>query len=124
MRKAWMIGAALLMAALVWPAFGQQSAGQPAANSFFTGVNPRNLKAVSAVDPTKAMKSSNITNALQPNASQRSTSPFSLGKVFRPVTLGSWPPKLPSFSVVPTPKTPTTMTVPTSSINLFGKTSK
>ena len=124
MRKAWMMATVLLALALVLPAVAQQTTGQSTSNPFasgFTGVNPRNFKTVSAVDPNKAMKSSNITNALQPNASQRSNGAFNLGNVFRPVTLGSWPPKLPtSFSVVQTPKTPTTMTVPNSSISMFG----
>lgn len=124
MRKAWMMGTVLLATALVLPTVAQQSTGQSSANQFatgFTGVNPRNIKTVSAVNPNNAMKGPNITNALQPNATQRSSSTFNLGNVFRPVTLGTWPPKLPSsFSVVQTPKTPTTMTVPNSAINMFG----
>jgi hypothetical protein len=123
MRKAWMMGTGLLATAFVLTAFTQQSTGQSTASQFatgFTGVNPRNIKTVSAVNPNNAMKGTNLTNALQPNATQRSTSAFNLGNVFRPVTLGTWPPKLPSsFSVVQTPKTPTTMTVPNSAINMF-----
>ena len=116
MRKAWWIVAMVFSVALVLPVFAQQPAGQPDANQFFTGANPRNIKTVK-IDPTKAMRGSNVAKAMQPTtSSQRSMTSRGFG--FPRVTLGSWPPKLPSFSTVKTP-TPPPATKATSSVNLF-----
>ncbi len=112
MRTSVGVGAALILAAIVLPALAQQPAGQPDANSFFTGVNPRKITTAKVVDPTKVMRTPNLTNALQPNKSQKSSGVFNLGNVFPKVTLGSWPPKLPTFVAVKTPTVPTSTTVP------------
>jgi hypothetical protein len=117
-RKAWWIAAITCSAALVLPALAQQPAGQPDANQFFTGANPRNIK-TTKIDPTRAMRGSNISKAMQPTSStQRSMTPRGFGSVFRGVTLGSWPPKLPTFFTPGTPTTPPATKV-TSSVNLF-----
>jgi hypothetical protein len=116
-RTSICVGAALFLAAIVLPALAQQPAGQPSANQFFTGVNPRTIS-MPKVDPTKAMRNTNITKALQPNSAQKSTGVFNLSNVFPKVTLGSWPPKLPTFVAVKTPSVPTSTTVP-QGVNLF-----
>jgi hypothetical protein len=105
--------------ALVLPGLAQQPAGQPDANSFFTGVNPRNIK-TTKVDTTRAMRGSSISRAMQPT-SQRAMTPRSTSSFFRGVTLGTWPPKLPSFMPVKTPSLPPATKV-TSSVNLFNNT--
>jgi hypothetical protein len=113
----WMMAAALSAMALVGPAVGQQLSGQPDARSFFTGVDPRQVKNVK-VDTSKAMRRTNLTQALQPNVTQRSTKVTGLGSYFPRMTLGSWPPKVPQFMTVKTPtqKPPTTFP---KGVNLF-----
>lgn len=118
MRKPWWIAATALSMALVLPALAQQPAGQPDANQFFTGANPRNIISPK-IDPTKAMRGGNVSRAMQPTtSSQRSMTPRGLGAFFPRVTLGTWPPRLPFFSKATTPP----VTPPTkfsSSVNLF-----
>lgn len=125
MRKAWWIAAMAFSAALVLPApaQAQQLAGQPDANRFFTGADPRNIKTVK-VDPTKAMRGGTVSKAMQPTtSSQRSMTPRGTGSFFPRVTLGSWPPKLPSFATVKTPPA-TPPTKVSSSVNLFNNSTK
>jgi len=118
-RNACWIAATALSMALVLPSLAQQPAGQPDANQFFTGVNPRNIK-TTKVDPTRAMRGSSISKAMQPTG-QRAMTPRSTSSFFPRVTLGTWPPKLPSFVPVKTPA-PTPPTKVTSSVNLFNNT--
>ena len=119
MRKAWWMGTVIASAALALPALAQQPDPEQA-KSFFTGVNPRNINTVK-VDPTKAMRGTNIGQALKPPVAQRSAGIFSLGSYFPRVTVASWPPKLPTFSKVQTPATPKSTTVPRSAVSLFNK---
>jgi hypothetical protein len=116
-RKMWWLGTLFAAAALVLPALAQQPAGQPNANSFFTGADPRKLT-LSKVDTTKAMKTSSIGKAMQSTTAQRLPSVFSAKSVFPRVTLGSWPPKLPSFGSTPTP-VQKSMTVQQGAVNVF-----
>ncbi len=121
MRKGWWIAALVLSAGLTVPALAQQPAGPAEAGRFFTGVNPRNIK-MSKIDPSRALRNSNAARALQPASTQRALSnPFSLGSFFPRVTLGSWPPRLPTFTAVQTPTPPTNFT---SSVNLFNNAPK
>ncbi|GEM_PF-6522707 len=120
MRKAWWIGSVIVSAALVLPALAQQSANTEQAKQFFTGVNPRNINTVK-IDPSKAMRGTNLGQALKPPTAQRSAGIFSLGSYFPHVTVASWPPKLPTFSKVQTPALPKSTTAPRSSVSLFNK---
>ena len=118
MRTIWWLGAACLSTALVLPSLAQQPAGQPNANQFFTGVDPRQIKSV-PIDPGRALRPGNVNGALQSGVAQRANRPFSMSNLFPKLTLGSWPPtRATSFVVTKTPPLMST-TVPKGSVNLF-----
>lgn len=97
MRK---LGAVLMLVAsfgVCLSATGQQPTNQPPANSFFTGVNPRNIQSKNLVQPGKALKNYNVTSALRP---QPKPSVFNVGRVFPKISLASWPPTVPTVGIL------------------------
>jgi hypothetical protein len=85
MRTGLIFLSAALVVGLGINATAQQ---QPPANSFFTGVNPQNIKLV-PVDVSKAMATLNVNKAF---STPRPPTPFVLSNFFPKFTLPSWPP--------------------------------
>ncbi|MCS7045482.1 MAG: hypothetical protein NZO58_03905 [Gemmataceae bacterium] len=120
MRKTWWLASLVSAAALVLPVLAQQPVGGGSAGSFFTGVDPRKLN-MKYVNPSAAMKVHSPSTTLQPTGALRSPSVVNMSTMFPRITLGSWPPKLPSFGLVKTPAAPQpkTMTVNGGAVNMF-----
>src|SRR5687768_1198146 len=89
-RSSRFIGTALILAAAI-PAFAQQQAG-----SFFTGVNPRQIKNV-PIDTSQALRPTNLNRSFHKQAAPR---PFSLANVFPKMHMGTWPPVVPSVPIL------------------------
>jgi hypothetical protein len=68
------------------------------ASSFLTGANPRQIN-FTKVDTSKAMQAPNLGGAFAKPAQQ---TPVGLNSMFPKISLGSWPPKLPNVSILPT----------------------
>jgi hypothetical protein len=82
---------ALLAMVLLTPAQAQQQSA-----SFFTGANPRDIK-FKTIDVTTANRSPNMSNMMRP---VRQPQTFTLSNMFRNLTLGSWPPKVPNTPIL------------------------
>ncbi|MBM4070495.1 MAG: hypothetical protein FJ271_16295 [Planctomycetes bacterium] len=76
---------AFVAMALLTPAQAQQQA-----STFFTGVNPRDIK-MKHIDVTAANRTPRMSNMMRP---VRQPQTFTLSNMFRNLTLGSWPPKV------------------------------
>src|SRR5262245_9852529 len=72
---------------------------QQQATSFWTGVNPRDLK-FQTIDTRKAYRRFDSSRALRPPQQQRT---FNLGNLFHSFTLPGWPPRR-GVSKLPDPK--------------------
>jgi hypothetical protein len=85
------LGWALALSTL--PAPAQQSAGQ-----FFNGVNPRDISFKVPPSTARAMRSMNMRAVQTPAAGQ--ATPNLNNYLRRPISLGSWPPKVPNVFIM------------------------
>jgi hypothetical protein len=86
-------------------------------SSIFTGVNPRTHKDV-PFDANKAMRTFNASNFVRTPAQQKT---FSLSSAFPRIHMPSWPPKIPTLSIMPQKNNPF-QPYPVNGINPFGST--
>lgn len=77
-----------LLGAVVMLGLGVYVLAQAPADSFFTGVSPRDIKVV-PVDVSKAMKTLNINQSFR---TPQAPTPFTLASILPRITLPSWPP--------------------------------
>jgi|SRR6516225_2540163 hypothetical protein len=94
MRAGLFLLSMALVLALGVDAVAQQ---QGQASSFFTGVNPQNIKFV-PVDVSKAMATLNVNKAF---STPRPPTPFILSNYFPKFTIPSWPPIKPATPRLP-----------------------
>lgn len=66
-------------------------------SSFLTGANPRQIN-FTKVDTSRAMQAPNLGGAFAKPGQQ---TPLGLNSMFPKISLGSWPPKLPNVSILP-----------------------
>jgi hypothetical protein len=92
-RKIWALLVGMLVLVICLPALAQD----PRASSFFTGVNPRDIQPKNLVQPTKALKNYNLSKTMRTPAQP---SVFNLSRVFPKISLGRWPPVVPSVPVL------------------------
>ena len=99
MRALKLVLGAAMMVALVVPVLGQN---QPPANSFFTAVNPREIKTVK-IDTTKAMKTMNVNKAFHAPSQRKA---FSLTNIFPRLHLTPSAPIVANAPVLPQKNNP------------------
>lgn len=81
----------LVFMLMLLPAQAQQQS-----STFFTGVNPRDIK-FKTIDVSNANRATNTSNMMRP---VRQPQTFTLSNMFRSMTLGSWPPKVASTPIL------------------------
>ena len=120
MRRIWGMLAGIGFLAACLPVLAQTPAQQQA-SSFFTGVNPRNIQSKNLlVQPGKGMKNYNLNQTMR---KQPQSSVFNVNKVFPKITLGTWPPVVPSIPVLSTKNNPFQPNPPRG-VNLFDPPAK
>jgi hypothetical protein len=75
---------------------GNFATGQQAGR-FLTGANRQNLT-FTKIDTSRALKAPTMSSAFRPPPQPKA--PAGLGTVFPKISLGSWPPKLPSVGIL------------------------